>query len=344
MRRGGRGAARGWRARRPSPRSRAVILALAGGVGGSKLARGLAACLAPSDLTVVVNTGDDFRHLGLWVSPDLDTVVYALAGLANRETGWGLAGETWHFMEALGRLGGETWFRLGDRDLATHVERTRRLDAGATLSEVTAALAAALGVAHRVVPMSDQPVATVVHTDEGPLPFQHYFVRRRCAPAVRAVEHAGARSARPSPAFAAALDDPRLRAIVVAPSNPLLSIGPILAVGGVRDAIAGARVPVVAVSPIVGGEAVKGPAAKILRELGHAASAATIATLYAGVADGLVVDERDRALCSTVEAAGLRVCVADTLMTDAQREAGLAQVVLAFAAELAEARGGRASA
>lgn len=186
------------------------MLALAGGVGGSKLANGLAKCLASSDLVVMVNTGDDFRHLGLLISPDLDTVMYTLAGRNNAETGWGLAGETWQFMDALAQLGGETWFRLGDRDLATHVERTRRLDEGATLSEVTAALCAAFGVAHRVVPMSDQRVATIVSTDAGPLSFQHYFVRHRSAPVVIGVDYAGATDALPSPAFRSVLDDDRL--------------------------------------------------------------------------------------------------------------------------------------
>ncbi len=320
-----------------------MILALAGGVGGSKLVKGLAKCLAPSDLVVVVNTGDDFRHLGLLISPDLDTVMYTLAGRNNAETGWGLAGETWQFMDALAQLGGATWFRLGDRDLATHVERTRRLDAGATLSEVTAALCAAFGVAHRVVPMSDQRVATIVRTDAGSLPFQHYFVRHRSAPVVIGVDYAGAADASPSPAFRSALGDDRLQAIIIAPSNPFLSIGPILAVVGIRDAIARAGVPVVAVSPIIGGEAVKGPAAKIMREMGYAASAATIGEVYAGLVDGLVIDERDRELIDEIEAANLRVCVTDTLMTNEKDQARLAQATLRFAVDIGKAADRRAS-
>lgn len=320
-----------------------MILALAGGVGGSKLVTGLAKCLAPSDLVVVVNTGDDFRHLGLLISPDLDTVMYTLAGRNNAATGWGLAGETWQFMDALAQLGGETWFRLGDRDLATHVERTRRLDAGATLSEVTAALCAAFGVAHRVVPMSDQRVATIVRTDAGPLPFQHYFVRHRSAPVVIGVDYAGAADASPSPAFRSVLGDDRLQAVIIAPSNPFLSIGPILAVVGVRDAIARAGVPVVAVSPIIGGEAVKGPAAKIMRELGYAASAATIGEVYTGLVDGLVIDERDRELSDEIEAANLRVCVTHTLMTNEEDQTRLAQTTLRFAADIGKAADKRAS-
>jgi LPPG:FO 2-phospho-L-lactate transferase len=321
-----------------------MILALAGGVGGAKLANGLAQRLAPQDLVVVVNTGDDFSHLGLRIAPDLDTVMYTLAGRSNTATGWGLAGETWQFMDALARLDGETWFRLGDRDLATHVERTRRLNAGETLSAVTAELCRAYGVAHPVVPMSDDPVQTVVHTDAGPLAFQDYFVRRRCAPAVRALQFAGAEAAAPSPGFRAALADARLRAIVLCPSNPYLSIHPILALAGVRAMIATRGVPTVAVSPIIGNAAVKGPAAKIMRELGHTVSAATIARLYAGLVDGLVIDERDRPVRAEIEAAGLRVCVTDALMKGPQDQARLAQTTLEFAASIAPARAKRVAA
>ncbi len=311
-----------------------MILALAGGVGGAKLANGLARLLPAEDLVVVVNTGDDFRHLGLRISPDLDTVMYTLAGRGNSVTGWGLEGETWQFMEALARIGGETWFRLGDRDLATHIERTRRLNGGETLSAVTAALCRAFGVAHPVVPMSDDPVQTIVHTDAGPLEFQDYFVRRACEPAVRALEYAGAESATPSPGLRAALADPKLRAIVICPSNPYLSIAPILALPGVRAAIAACEAPVVAISPIIGEAAVKGPAAKMLRELGHVPSAAAIARLYSGLADGLVVDEADGALRAEVEATGLRVCFAATLMRNPQDQARLAQATLAFVSNL----------
>jgi LPPG:FO 2-phospho-L-lactate transferase len=315
-----------------------MILALAGGVGGAKLANGLAQLLPPGELVVAVNTGDDFQHLGLHIAPDLDTVMYTLAGRNNAVTGWGLAGETWQFMAALGNVGGETWFRLGDQDLATHIERTRRLNEGQTLSAATAALCRAFGVPQRIIPMSDDPVRTIIHTDAGNLAFQDYFVRLKCEPAVRAVEFAGADRAVPSPGLRAALADPDLRAIVVCPSNPYLSILPILALGGIRATIAARRVPTVAVSPIIGGAAVKGPTAKIMCELGDAPSVATIARLYSGVADGLIIDAQDRQLRSEIEAAGLRACLADALMTTPQDQARLAQTTLHFAASLERAR------
>jgi LPPG:FO 2-phospho-L-lactate transferase len=293
-----------------------VIVALAGGVGGAKLAAGLARALPPADLVIAVNTGDDFEHLGLHVAPDLDTVMYTLAGIANPETGWGRADETWSFMEALERLGGPTWFRLGDRDLATNVERTRRLRAGATLSDVTRELCERLGVRHAVVPMSDDAVRTVVHTDRGALEFQHYFVRDRCAPRVQRLEYRGADTARPSPALRAAFA--RCTGVVFCPSNPYLSIEPILGVPGVREAIAGRAV---AVSPIIAGRAVKGPAAKIMQELGIEPSALEVARCYRGIARTLVIDRADAALAPAIEALGMRAVVEDTVMTaDAERE------------------------
>jgi LPPG:FO 2-phospho-L-lactate transferase len=295
-----------------------VIVALAGGVGGAKLAAGLARVLPPEDLVIAVNTGDDFEHLGLHVSPDLDTVMYTLAGIANPETGWGRADETWSFMEALARLGGPTWFRLGDRDLATNVERTRRLRAGETLSEVTRDLCARLGVMHAVVPMSDEPVRTVVHTDRGALEFQHYFVRDRCEPRVERIEYRGAAAARPSPALREALGRRDLAGIVLCPSNPYLSVAPILAVPGVREAIAGRAV---AVSPIIAGRAVKGPAAKIMQELGIAPSALEVARYYRGIVRVLVIDRADSGLAASIEAVGIRPVLEDTLMAgDADRE------------------------
>lgn len=304
-----------------------MILALAGGVGGAKLADGLARVLPPGELVVAVNTGDDFEHLGLHVSPDLDTVMYTLAGLANPETGWGLAGESWSFLDALGRLGGETWFRIGDRDLATHVERTRRLAAGERLTGVTRALCARLGVTQDVVPMSDAPVRTVLHTRAGTLEFQHYFVRERCAPEVSAIEYRGAAEAATGPGLRAALAHPALEGIVICPSNPWLSIAPILALPGMRDAVA--RCPrVVAVSPIVAGAAVKGPAAKLMRELGLPVSALEIARGYRGLAGTLVVDRADAGLAPAIEAAGLRPAVHDTLMRDAGDRVRLAHACL----------------
>jgi LPPG:FO 2-phospho-L-lactate transferase len=310
------------------------VIALCGGVGGAKLAHGLTQVLAPGELTVAVNTGDDFVHLGLHVSPDIDTVLYTLAGLSDRERGWGLAGETWGFMAALKRLGGEDWFNLGDHDLAMHVERTRRLTTGATLSQATAELAAALGVKHSIAPMSDDPVRTFVETEDGPLAFQHYFVRERCAPAAKAIRFEGASAARPSPALSAALARDDLRAILICPSNPYLSIDPILATPGVRAALLGSGAPCVAVSPIVGGEAIKGPAAKLMRELGAQPGSGAVAAHYRGLADALVLDETDRAEASQVEAQGLAAFVTPTVMRSDADRIQLARDCLDFAARL----------
>ena len=307
------------------------VIALCGGVGGAKLAFGLARVLDPADLTVVVNTGDDFEHLGLAISPDIDTVVYTLAGLADRSRGWGLEGETWSFLAALGRLGGEEWFQLGDQDLATHIDRTRRLAAGETLSSVTAQQAARLGVSHRIAPMSDQPLRTWVDTEAGALPFQHYFVRERSQPVASAVRFEGAASARPSPAFAAALVRPDLEAIVICPSNPYLSIDPILAIPGVREAIAALAAPTVAVSPIIGGRALKGPAAKLMGELGHTPGVVAVARHYQGLIDGLVLDDTDAADADRVRALGLAACVTATVMRSDGDRVALAAATLDFA-------------
>jgi LPPG:FO 2-phospho-L-lactate transferase len=308
------------------PTIRDKVVALSGGVGGAKLALGLSRVMDPSRLTVVANTGDDFVHLGLHVSPDIDTLLYTLAGLANPETGWGRRDETWSFMRALAALGGESWFNLGDGDLATHVERTRRLAAGESLSAVTADFARRLGISSRIVPMSDDPVRTRLDTDEGWLELQHYFVRRRCEPAVRAVEYEGAAAARAHGEVLAALGDPALRAVVICPSNPFISIGPILALPGMRQALVACAAPVVAVAPLIAGRAVKGPSDRMMRELGHEPSAAGVARLYADVIDAYVIDRQD-------SGAGLpmRVVPAETLMvTLADREA-LARAVLAVA-------------
>ena len=316
-----------------------MILALAGGVGGAKLAAGLQAALdTPADLLTVVNTGDDFEHLELSISPDLDTVMYTLSGRANPETGWGLAGETWHFLDALAALGGEDWFRLGDRDLATHVERTRRLRSGETLSRVTSDLSARLGVPSRIAPMTDEQVRTVVETGEGDLPFQEYFVRRRCEPAVRGLRFEGAPAARMSAAFESALADPSLEAVIVCPSNPYLSVDPILTVPGARAALVRCAAPVVAVSPIVGGRAIKGPAAKIMGELGVEASAAAVADRYRDFLDGFVVDDTDRPLAAEIESqgAGPRVHVEQTVMRAGEDRTRLAASVLGFARLLRE--------
>jgi LPPG:FO 2-phospho-L-lactate transferase len=316
-----------------APEAQAVV-ALAGGVGGAKLADGLARLIGDR-LTVVVNTGDDFEHLGLHISPDLDTVMYTLAGIANPETGWGIAGETWSFMAQVAQIGGPTWFRLGDRDLATHALRTLRLNAGATLSAVTVELCKALQVGAALVPMSDDPVRTMVQTPDGELPFQDYFVRLACAVPVSGLRYDGAAAARLNPALARA-ESPA--AIVICPSNPYLSVDPILAVSGMRAWVKAQRAPVVAVSPIVGGAAIKGPAAKIMAELGVAATAATVARHYGGLVDGIVIDEVDAALRAEIEAAGVAVRVAPAVMRSSDDRAALARTCLAFAGEIAQAR------
>ena len=284
-----------------------MILALAGGVGGAKLAHGLARLMPPDELLIAVNTGDDFEHLGLHICPDLDSVMYKLAGLNDTERGWGLADESWDFMAALGRLGGDTWFNLGDKDLATHVERTRRLAKGETLSEVTAALCGALGIEHRIVPMTDAPVTTMVDTETGPIPFQDYFVRLRCEPAVIGFRFTGSDQAAPTPALAATLASDSLSAIIICPSNPYVSIDPILSLSGLTDAIKNHAAPVVAVSPIIGGDTIKGPAAKMMAERGQTPSAGVIANHYGDLLDGLVIDLTDAALAPDIDAGGTPV-------------------------------------
>jgi LPPG:FO 2-phospho-L-lactate transferase len=311
-----------------------VILALAGGVGGAKLAHGLTRILPPDELLIAVNTGDDFEHLGLHISPDLDSVMYKLAGLNDTERGWGLAGETWGFMAALDRLGGETWFNLGDQDLATHLERTRRLTVGETLSEVTRTLCRKLGIDHRVVPLSDDPVRTMVTTNNGLLPFQDYFVRLRCEPVVSGFSFEGAETARPNDTLLSALTSSTLTAIVLCPSNPFVSIDPFFALPAVSSAIESRAVPVVAVSPIIGGAAVKGPAAKMFGELGMAPSAAAIAAHYGTRIDGLVIDNEDSDLAGAIEETGTKVQIVATLMRNAEEERRLAADTLAFAEAL----------
>ncbi len=248
------------------------MVALSGGIGGAKLALGLSRIVAADNLLVVANVGDDFEHLGLHVSPDVDTLMYTLAGLDNTKLGWGRRDETWSFMETLAALGGEDWFRLGDRDLAVHVERTRRLRLGETLSAITADFCRRLGVGPCVLPVTNDPVRTRLRTDEGWLDFQDYFVRLQCRPVVRELAFKGADEARPHPDLLAALRDERLRAVIICPSNPFISVEPILAVPGTREAISACLAPVIAVSPIIGGRAVKGPTAKMMTELGMAPS------------------------------------------------------------------------
>ncbi len=309
------------------------VLAIAGGVGGAKLAAGLQH-IREENLVVAVNTADDFEHLGLHVSPDLDTVMYTLGGVANRAQGWGLEGESWSFMDQLSRLGGPVWFKLGDRDLATHVLRTRRLAEGATLTQVTRELCRAFGVRAEILPMSDDKVRTIVHTADAEIAFQEYFVRLACAPAVRRLEFRGAREASISEALRRRRSVAPPAAIVLCPSNPYLSIDPMLELPEFRDWLRSCGAPVIAVSPIVAGMAIKGPAAKIMGELGHEPSARTVAQHYRGLVDGFVIDTSDAALKHEIEALGMQVRIENTIMkTDAERVA-LAQQCLEFASAL----------
>lgn len=309
------------------------VAALAGGVGGAKLADGLARLDPALDLTVIVNTGDDFTLFGLWISPDLDTVCYNLAGIANLTTGWGRQGESWETFEELRRLGGADWFKLGDRDLATHLERTRRLNDGERLSAVTADFCKAWGVAPLVLPMSDDPVPTMIRTDQGLLPFQDYFVRQACAPAVEEFIFQEADRAQPAPGVLEAVKAADL--VVVCPSNPWVSIAPILAVPGIRTAVA--EKPVLAVSPLIGSEAVKGPAAKMYREMGFEPSAAAVAAHYGSLLDGIVIDDRDQGLRQTMldQSGGrLKVYSTDIWMRDLEERIGVAERIMDFGRQL----------
>ena len=304
------------------------VLALAGGVGGAKLVVGLAQCLDPGDLVVGVNTGDDDVFHGLHVSPDLDTMMYTLAGLSNPETGWGLQGDTFQALSMLRSYGSDTWFNLGDRDLATHIRRTQLLGQGLTLSEVTAQLCSALGVRHAIVPMSDQPVRTMLDTPDGRLSMQEYFVRRRAQPDVSAVQYEGASDASPSPGLENGLSQARM--LVICPSNPALSVSPIVAVAGVKERLAGFSGIRVAVSPIVGNDAVRGPAGRIMAGLGQEVSVVGVARAYREFCDVLVIDQQDEALAPAVADVGLRPVVANTIMNSLQDRVDLARTVLSF--------------
>ena len=310
-------------------------IALAGGVGGAKLAFGLAGIRGADELAIIVNTGDDFDHLGLRICPDIDTVIYTLAGIANPETGWGIRNETWSFMEALERQNGETWFRLGDRDLETHITRTNRLAEGATLSTVIAEIAEALGVSIRILPASDDPIRTEVVTPDGILPFQEYFVRHACTPPVEGFLFAGAGTASPAPGVIEAFRADSLDSIVICPSNPYVSIGPVLAVDGIRAEIQNRTVPCIAVSPIVGGAALKGPLAKMMVELGTDPSPMSVAECYRGLLDGLVIDSTDADCVLLLEESGLAVLTANIVMSCDDDRRRLASEVTAFARSLA---------
>jgi LPPG:FO 2-phospho-L-lactate transferase len=306
------------------------IVALAGGVGGAKLAHGLAQILSPEELTIIVNTGDDFEHYGLYICPDLDTVCYTLAGLANPTTGWGRVNESWNVIENLSKLGGPDWFHLGDQDLGTHLERTRRLKGGETLSQITKDFCKAWGVEHTVLPMSDQPVRTIVDTDEGEMAFQEYFVHRRCEPRVKGFRFDGAdRAEAVSEAYEALRS---ADAVIICPSNPWVSIDPILRIIPLTPALSQRErgIPVVAVSPIIGGETVKGPAAKMYREMGIEPSAFAVANHYRGLATGFVLDTIDAQLTETVRGLNMQIHVTNTLMKSHEDRCQLASEVLHF--------------
>jgi LPPG:FO 2-phospho-L-lactate transferase len=313
-----------------------VIVALAGGVGGAKMAQGLQAALPPGDLTVVVNTADDFELYGLYISPDLDTVMYTLGGIADPVNGWGVAGDTRNTLDAIARYGEEPWFLLGDQDFATHILRTERLRAGMPLSAVMRQLSDALGIQSRVVPMTDDRVATLVETPAGTLEFQDYFVGRRQSDDVLGVAFVGIERATAHPDALAAIRE--ADAVVIAPSNPIVSVAPILATPGLREVLADTQAPIVAVSPIVGGHALKGPAAQMLATLGHEVSALGVARLYADLIDGFVIDEVDRELRTAIELLGPRVLVTATVMGDEADRRRLAGEVLDFAASLTHER------
>ncbi len=301
-----------------------TVLALTGGVGGAKLALGFAKVLPPDDVVFVVNTGDDFEHLGLHISPDVDTLTYTLAEVANPVAGWGRKDETWRFMDALARFGGETWFRLGDADLALHLHRRTLINQGSSLTAATNEIATRLGVRHTILPMTDDPVRTRVLTPDGPLAFQHYFVRDRCEPKAIGFEFDGADKARINPAIPFESVD----AVVICPSNPFVSVDPILAVDGMREALAATGAPIVAVSPIVGGKAIKGPTAKMMRELDVPVTTVAVARHYAGLASHFVVDQVDACSRAAVAALGMEATVLQTVMTTLGDRVQLARDIL----------------
>lgn len=298
----------------------------AGGVGASRFLQGLAAVVSQRDITVVSNTGDDVEMFGLHVSPDTDIVIYALAGAVNPETGWGLQGDTFAVVDALQRFGYERWFNLGDRDLATAIHRTRLLREGRPMHEVVAELARAWGLGVTILPMSNDPIETRITGPDGELPFQEYMVRLRTEVDVHSIAFAGAESSRPAPGVIEAIND--ARAVILAPSNPFVSIGPILAVPGIRDALENTRATRIAISPIIAGQVVKGPAAKMLQTLGHEVSAVGVAEVYRGLIDVMLIDELDRDLAPRIEALGMRCAVADTMMTTPERKAEVARALL----------------
>lgn len=309
------------------------VVALSGGIGGAKLALGLKRILSPDTLEVIANTGDDFVHMGLHVSPDIDTLVYTLAGLANTELGWGRAGETWTFMQAMAALGGETWFQLGDGDLAMHVMRTMRLAKGGRLSQITADVCNSLNVGASILPMSDQPVRTRVRSEDGWLDFQDYFVGRQAKPVVHELQYAGLDSAQPTEGLIDLIGADDVAAIVICPSNPLISVEPILAVPGIRQAMMDASAPVIAISPIIDGQAVKGPTVKMLQELGHPATAGTVLGRYRDLIDAYIADPRDMKSLESMKS-GVSLQSADIMMVSLDDRERLARTVMDVAVQL----------
>jgi LPPG:FO 2-phospho-L-lactate transferase len=313
------------------------VIALAGGVGGAKLAYGLARLLLPEKLTVIVNIGDDFEHLGLKICPDLDTVCYTLAGLANPETGWGRIGETWHALESIVELGGPTWFRLGDRDLGTHLERTRLLGSGRPLSSITKEFCLAWNIGQTILPVTDDIVPTIVFTDKGVLPFQEYFVKNKCMPKVKGFEFSNVNKATPAPGVLESIKESEL--VIFCPSNPWVSIDPILAIPGVREELLKLTVPIIAVSPIIAGETVKGPAAKMYAEMGIEPSALAVADHYGyfcdgGLLTGFVLDILDENMSSEILSMGINTSTTNTLMQSNSDREKLAREVLEFGKEI----------
>ena len=304
------------------------VIALSGGVGGAKLALGLSKILQPDELTVVANTADDFEHLGLPISPDIDTLMYTLAGRNNTAQGWGLAGESWNAMQMLQDYGADTWFQLGDRDLVTHLLRRQLLDEGNNLTQVTRYLCQKMGVEHPILPMSNDKVSTRVYTQSGELSFQHYFVRERCEPVVTGFGFAGIESAVAQPDFIGLLASSALQAVIICPSNPFVSVRPMLELSGVSAALKACNAPVIAVSPIVAGEAIKGPTAKMLRELNMPCTVLSIAEYYKELIDGLIIDKADAHQATEIEKLGIAVEVAPTVMRSLQDRVNLANISL----------------
>ena len=307
------------------------IIAISGGIGGAKLALGLDRIMPASNLSIVANTGDDFEHLGLYISPDVDTLLYTLAELNNTELGWGRRDESWNFAEAAAALGMETWFQLGDRDLATHLYRSQRLRQGLKLSEVVDELRVKFGIASQIIPMSDEPVRTTLRTSAGTLNFQEYFVKNRCEPVVQEIFYEGIQSATITTQLLTALDDPELAAIVICPSNPFLSVQPILELPGIKAKLGESNKPIIVVSPIIGGKSVKGPTSKLMQELGLDCEVTSIAEIYKDIASDIIIDTADQSLVKDIKGTGLIAHTASIMMNKLQDKTSLAEKVLQIA-------------